>query len=335
MENRKTRMTSAYHNKIKNSLKGKANNGEEKKGFKFNRVNKENQKKPFKKFTKRGYKLQTKKYYIGNRPEIRGALEIRDFYEDFDQEIENGMKVVLYVEHSGVFAKQDTLKNFVSRKYENRKERFIVAKKRVDMIPPEKMDYKTNLEIQRRDLDDAYNEFKARYPEAKIDRGFSFNYVIEHSDKTNKSEIMVLAVMYTKPELLRYQVSPIINITNEQYEMLMGRVDTEEGRRVNGILKEELIGNEMFGLIGYLTDGKYTSANLYLETLLDIEPDLEGVNCLRPNYLKYKKYSSTTEKYLSNLVTYEEMMTIREQRRKEKEEKLKEIEESEENETII
>ena len=230
------------------------------------------------------------------------TIKVKSFEEDLTDEINNEMGIILLVEHSKSFVKQNIFDNYITNIYKGRADKYIIVKMQADFITLDKIKPESVVAILKEDINKKYNELMQKYPNASIKRAYSFNYALDYNEKARKAEIMSIALLRTSETYALVQYSPIISIPEEKYFMLMGKYnDTEEGKLLNDIILEKVIGNELFGLIGYLTDGKYNTANLYTENLLDILPQYKDVQKARSKNLKYKKYNSTTEKYLSSL----------------------------------
>ena len=154
--------------------------------------------------------------------------------------------------------------------------------------------------------DVTFDEFKERYPEAKLEKPFSFNYAIDYSEKTQIGEIMTVALMRVSQEYARTQISPIVKLTKKQYEMLIGKDESYEGKLLNEILTEKRMGIEQYGLIGYLTNGKFKTHNMYMEGLLDLLSEYRNEEKFRPDVLEYKNYRTSQNSYLFSIKTEEE-----------------------------
>lgn len=248
----------------------------------------------------------------------RGALKIKEFDEDVSSEVEKGTRFVLYVEHSEVLAKLDAFRNFATRKYRRDVEHVMIIRKKLSKIAPEDMSPENVVETLTNDLRNVYKEFLEKYPNAIIDKCYAFNHAIDYSEKTRKAEFMSIAIVNINGELCRTQISPIISITEEQYKSMLGQVDTEEGKRLHEIINERILGNEMYGITGYLSNSKYPQANLWVENLHDLDLCYRNGIKLRSRTLKYNKYYSTTEKYLESLKPLEQILKNREEKRLQK-----------------
>ena len=130
---------------------------------------------------------------------------------------------------------------------------------------------------------------------------------------------MTITLMRVTNDYSRVQFSPIVSISKEQYNMLMGKDESQEGKLLYDILTEKRMGIEQFGLIGYLTNGKFKTYNMYMESLADLIPEYKNEDKFRPKLLEYKNYRTSKSAYLFSIKTEEE--------------KRKHIEES--NESII
>ena len=233
---------------------------------------------------------------------VKATIKIKDINEDFSEEINNNMKIVIYAEHSKSYGKNCMFENYITKKFNARADKYIIAKAQLDFIDVDQIDSQSVVEILRRDLNKVCLDFKKKYPDAKLEKSYSFNYALDYNSNEKKAEILSIALMRVTDKYTRVQYSPIIPLTEEKYLMLIGKKNnTAEGKFLNDILTEKIIGNELFGLIGYLTNGKFNTANLYTENLLDIIPEYKNEKGSRKKVLKYKKYKSTTKKYLESI----------------------------------
>ena len=66
------------------------------------------------------------------------------------------------------------------------------------------------------------------------------------------------------------------------------------------------MGIEQYGLIGYLTNGKFKTHNMYMEGLLDLLPEYRNEEKFRPDVLEYKNYRTSQNSYLFSIKTEEE-----------------------------
>lgn len=238
--------------------------------------------------------------------QIRVELEVKDINDDFSKEIEQRKKIIILAEHSKSYAKEYAFKAYANKRFKYRGDKYVIAIAHLDFIPLENLKPNVLFEILKNDLNKVYDEFVSRYPNALLEKPFSFNYALDYSEKTNKAEIMTIAVMRTSEGFARVQFSPIAPITKEQYDMILGKVDTEEGRLLHDIMTEKRSGIEQYGIVGYLTDGKIKTHNMYMEVLMDLIPDYKNVDGFRTKLLEYKNYRVHKSAYLFSIKTEEE-----------------------------
>lgn len=234
------------------------------------------------------------------------AIEIKDINDDFSKEISERKKIIILVEHSKSYEKEYAFKSYVNKRFESRGDKYVIAIAHLDFIAIEKLNPSNLVDILKNDLNKVYKEFKEKYPDALLEKPFSFNYAIDYSEKTEVGEIMTVVLMRVSEEYSRVQISPIVKITKEQYNMLIGKDDTEEGRLLYDIFTEKRMGIEQYGLIGYLTNGKMKTHNMYMEGLLDLLPEYRNEETFRPDLLEYKNYRTSQSAYLFSIKTEEE-----------------------------
>lgn len=236
----------------------------------------------------------------------RIEIEFKDITEDFTKEIEERKRIIILVEHSKSYAKEYAFKTYVNKRFQYRGDKYIVAVAHLDFIPVEELKPSNLVDILKADLNKVYNEFKNRYPDSILEKPFSFNYAIDCSEKSKKCEIMTIALMRVSEEYSRVQFSPIVTLTKEKYNMLLGKDDSQEGRLLYDLITEKRMGIEQFGLIGYLTDGKFKTYNMYMECLLDLIPEYKNDEVFRPKALEYKNYRTSKNAYLFSIKTEKE-----------------------------
>lgn len=238
---------------------------------------------------------------------------IKNVTEDFSKEIENKMRIILLVEHSKSYAKTYAFSKYINKKYSKKSEKYIIALAQEDFIDVDNIGPKSVIDILQKDLDKNFKSFKEKYPDAIMEKAYSYNYALDYSPNSNRAELMSIATMRVSDSYTRVQFSPIVSITKDQYMMLIGKMnDQEEGKLLNDIFTEKLFGIELFGVVGYLTNGKMKAGNLYMENLLDIIPEYQNVEGCRTKHLRYKKVRATKEAYLKSLKTPEEIEKLKE-----------------------
>lgn len=237
----------------------------------------------------------------------RNEIVIKNINEDFSKEVATKKKIIILVEHSKSYAKTYTFLKYINKQFQKRGDKYVVALAQEDFIPVEDLKPQKVIEILQRDLEKNFKAFKERYPDALMEKPYSFNYALDYSEKSKKAELMSIVVLRATNAFYRVQYSPIVPITEEQYLMIKGeKNDTEEGKLLNDIMTEELMGIELYGIVGYLTSGKMKTGNIYMENLLDLLPEYKGVEGSRDKLLKYKKFRATKDAYLKSLKTEEQ-----------------------------
>ena len=117
-------------------------------------------------------------------------------------------------------------------------------------------------------------------------------------------EIMTVVLMRISDEFCKIQISPIVKISKKQYDMILGKDQSDEGKLVREIFTEKRLGIEQYGLIGYLTDGKFKTHNMYMEGLLDLINESRSNEEFRPNVLEYKNYRASKNAYLFSIKNF-------------------------------
>lgn len=236
----------------------------------------------------------------------RIEIEFKDIQEDFTKDIQDRKRIIILVEHSKSYAKEYAFKTYVNKRFQYKGDKYVVAVAHLDFIPVKELKPSNLVDILKADLNKVYNEFKNRYPDSILEKPFSFNYAIDYSEKSKKGEIMTVALMRVSEEYSRVQISPIVTLTQEKYNMLLGNDESTEGKLVYDLITEKRMGIEQFGLIGYLTDGKFKTYNMYMECLLDLIPEYRNDEVFRPRALEYKNYRTSKNAYLFSIKTEEE-----------------------------
>lgn len=242
-----------------------------------------------------------------NRNNVKKVpIEIKNINDDFSEEIKQRKRIIILVEHSKSYAKDYAFKNYINKRFDSNGNKYVIAIAYLDYINLENLKPTNVVDILKEDLNKVYNEFHEKYPDALLEKPFSFNYALDYSDKSKKGEIMAVALMRVTEEYSRVQFSPIVTLSKEQYEMLIGKDNSKEGKLVYEILTEKRMGIEQYGIIGYLTKGKIKTHNMYMEALLDLIPEYRNEEIFRPNLLEYKNYRTSLNSYLFSIKTEEE-----------------------------
>ncbi|MBO5477641.1 MAG: hypothetical protein J6A15_07815 [Clostridia bacterium] len=229
-------------------------------------------------------------------------IGIKNINEDFTQEIKDRMKIIILVEHSKSSAKPYTFLKYANKKFEKRGDKYIVALAQEEFIDVVNTSPKDVIDILRRDMEKHYKAFKEKYPDAIMEKAYTFNYALDYSEKSKKAELFSVALVRISNTFVKSQISPIVPLTEDQYLKIIGKKnDEEEGKLLNDIINERVMGIELFGIVGYLTNGKIKTGNLYMENLLDIFPEYENVIGTRGKLLKYPKFRSRLKDYLKSL----------------------------------
>ncbi len=233
-------------------------------------------------------------------------IPIKNINDDFSEEIKKRKRIIILVEHSKSYAKEYSFKTYINKRFKLNGNKYTIAVAHLDFINIENLDSKHVIEKLKDDLNKVYNDFKAKYPNAILEKPYSFNYAIDYSPKTQKAEIMTIALMRVTDEYTRVQFSPIITISKKTYDMLMGKDTSQEGKLLYDILTEKRMGIEQFGLIGYLTNGKYKTYSMYMESLMDLIPEYKNETIFRPKLLEYKNYRTSKNAYMFSIKTEDE-----------------------------
>lgn len=233
-------------------------------------------------------------------------IEVKDINDDFSEEISKRKKIIILVEHSKSYAKEYAFKCYINKRFNSMGEKYVIAIAHLDFIDIRNLKPSEVVDKLKEDLNKVYKEFKEKYPNSILEKPFSFNYALDFSEKTQTGEIMTVVLMRASEQYSRVQFSPIVKLTKKQYDMLVGKDDSDEGKLVNDLLMERRIGIEQYGLIGYLTDGKIKTHNMYMEGLIDLLPEYREDETFRPNVLEYKNYRTSRNAYLFSIKTEEE-----------------------------
>ena len=250
--------------------------------------------------------MNTTKKNNQNKKRERIEIPFKDINEDFSKEVQDRKRIIILVEHSKSYAKEYAFKTYINKRFQFKGNKYTVAVAHLDFIAIENLNPSNVVEILKSDLNKVYDEFKAKYPDALLEKPFSFNYALDYSEKSQKGEIMTIALMRVTQEYSRVQFSPIVTISKEQYNMLIGKDKSDEGKLLYDIITEKRMGIEQYGLIGYLTDGKFKTYNMYMESLLDLIPEYKNEAKFRPKLLEYKNYRTSKSAYLFSINTEEE-----------------------------
>lgn len=237
-----------------------------------------------------------------NKKGLKDEIIIKDIREDFSEEIKDKKRIIILVEHSKSYAKTYVFAKYINKRFKNKGRKYVIALAQEEFIDVNRLDSKCVISVLKEDMNKNYKDFKERYPEALMEKVYSFNYALDYSEKTNKAEIMSITLIRLSNEYSRVQYSPIIPISKEVYLRLIGKdKNTEEAKLLHDIITEKVMGIELYGLIGYLTEGKYKTANIYMENLLDIIPDFKMLEESRAKTLRYKKFRATKSAYMKSL----------------------------------
>lgn len=235
---------------------------------------------------------------------------IKDIEEDFSEYIENDKKIIILVEHSKSPAKLEVFKRYIERRFYKNISDYIIAIARKDKIPTNRMKptYITNL--LEANMKEEYEKFLTRYPKAQIDSEYSFHYCIDLADDAS-GELMSVALLRIKDGFCKLEYSPIIKITQNQYDAIVNRNEkTDEDVLIHNIMKEELMGDELYGIVGYLTNGKFTTLDMYMQNLCDIIPILKKMPKRRSKVINYKKHKINNKIYLDSLYQEKQIENI-------------------------
>ena len=234
------------------------------------------------------------------------GITSKDFYEDFTEEVEKGKRIIIFLSHGVSYAKEYSFLAYTNKQFNRKKDKYIVAIKHLDRIECEKMKPIEVIEILQKDINQAYDEFSKRYPDAKLEKPAAVTYAMDYSEKNKRGELMAIAIKRIDETYVRSQFSPIINLTEKQYKGLIGEDDSKEGTLLRDILTEKRLGIEQYGLAGLLTDGKLKTYDLYMQSLLDIIPNYKGIGENKKRKMVYANYRASMRAYLFSIKTEEE-----------------------------
>ena len=245
-----------------------------------------------------------------NKNNKKEPIEIKDINDDFSNEVKNRKRIIILVEHSKSYAKEYAFKTYINKRFNSRGEKYVITIAHLDYLNVDELNPSEVAEKLKADLNKVYDEFKAKYPGALLEKPISFNYALNYSSKSNMGEIMTVVLMRISDEFCKIQISPIVKISKKQYDMILGKDKSDEGKLVREIFTEKRFGIEQYGLIGYLTDGKFKTHNMYMEGLLDLINESRSNEEFRPNVLEYKNYRASKNAYLFSIKTDEEKKSI-------------------------
>lgn len=227
-------------------------------------------------------------------------INTKEINEDFSEEIKKGQKIIILVEHSKSTAKLEVFKRYIERRFYKNLSSYVIAVARKEQIPTNRMKPNFVMNLLENDMKSEYDEFSKRYPEANIENIYAFHYCIDMCED-GSGEIMSVALMRIRDEYYKVEFSPIVPITKFEYEALVNSADDEKSIFLHNIVTEELMGDELYGLIGYLTHGKFTTLDMYMQNLCDIIPILRDIQKRRSKVVKYKKHKVNDNIYINSL----------------------------------
>ncbi len=240
----------------------------------------------------------------------RADVIIKEINEDFSKDIEDNKKIIILVEHSKSPSKIEVFKRYIERRFYKNISEYVIAIARKEQIPTNRMkpSYVTNL--LEEDMKEEYENFIAKYPKAKIDSEYTFHYCIDLADDS-KGEIMSVALLRIKDGFCKIEYSPIIPISSNQYNAIVnGNEENEEDILLHNIMTEQLIGDDLYGIVGYLTNGKFTTLDMYMQNLCDIIPILKNMPKRRSKVINYKKHKINNKIYLDSLYQEKQMENV-------------------------
>ena len=249
----------------------------------------------------------------------KNGITVRDFYEDFSQEVEDEKKIIIFVTHGLSYAKEYCFTTYTNKIFNRKKNKYFIACKHLPRFEYENMKPKEVIDKMQQDVNEAYDEFLRRYPNAKLEKPSCVNFAVDLSQDGKRAEFMAIALKRIDENYSRTQFSPIIPITIEQYKAIRGEDDSKEGQLLRDLVTEKRTGIEQYGIGGYLSNGKLKTYDMFMQSLLDIVPNYKDIANKKRRKVVYANYRVNMRAYMYSIRTEEENAAL----------------EAEENETII
>ena len=254
-----------------------------------------------------------------SRIKNKNGITVRDFYEDFSDVVEKEKKIIIFVTHGISYAKEYSFMAYTNKIFNRKKEKYFVACKHLPRIEYENMKPIEVINAMQKDVNEAYDEFLRKYPDAKLEKPSCVNFAIDASQDGKRAEFMAIALKRIDENYSRTQFSPIIPRTIEQYKAIRGEDDSKEGQLLRDLVTEKRTGIEQYGIGGYLSNGKLKTYDMFMQSLLDIVPNYKDIANKKRRKVVYANYRVNMRAYMYSIRTEEENAAL----------------EAQENETII
>ena len=225
---------------------------------------------------------------------------IKNIDDDFSFEIENNKKVIILVDHSISSAKLEVFKRYIERRFYKNIDDYVIAVAKKNQIPTNRMKPGYVINLLEEDMKNVYEDFLKKNEGIIVDTEYSFHYVADVSENLS-GELMSVALMRTNDGFNKVEFSPIVKLTAKQYEAIVNGGEDEEDSLIHNIVKEEIQGDELYGLVGYITKGEFTTLDMYMQNLCDIVPIFKKMQKRRKEVVKYKRHRINNKIYMSSI----------------------------------
>ena len=225
---------------------------------------------------------------------------IKNIDDDFSFEVDNNKKVIILVDHSVSNAKLEVFKRYIERRFYKNIDEYVIAVAKKEQIPTNRMKPGYVINLLEEDMNSTYDFFVQRNEGIKIETEYAFHYAADISEN-GTGELMSVALMRTKDGFNKVEFSPIIKLSLKEYDAIVNGGESDEDNLIHSIIKEKTIGDELYGLVGYLTNGKFTTLDMYMQNLCDIVPILRKMQKRRKQVIKYKKHKVNNKIYLDSI----------------------------------
>ncbi len=225
---------------------------------------------------------------------------VKDIDDDFSFEIENNKKVIILVDHSISSVKLEVFKRYIQRRFYKNIDEYVIAVAKKEKIPTNRMKPGFVINLLDTDMKEVFKDFKSKNEGIRVEAEYSFHYVADVCEN-GRGELMSVALMRTKDGYNKVEFSPIVKLTASQYNAIINGGETEEEKLIHGIITEEIMGDELYGLAGYITKGEVTTLDMYMQNLCDIVPILKKMQKRRKEIVKYKRHKINNKIYLNSL----------------------------------
>ena len=225
---------------------------------------------------------------------------IKNIDDDFSFEVENNKKVIILVDHSISSAKLEVFKRYIERRFYKNIDEYVIAVAKKEQIPTNRMKPGYVINLLEEDMKSVYEDFLKKNEGIIVDTEYSFHYVTDVAEDRS-GELMSVALMRTKDGFNKVEFSPIIKLKANEYDAIVNGGESEEEKIIHSIVTEQVKGDELYGLSGYLTNGKFTTLDMYMQNLCDIVPILRKMQKRRSEVVKYKRHKINNRIYLNSL----------------------------------